>query len=213
MPLDVSQTRAAMTMHQEQLRQIVDETDWQTFSRIDRKTGERTEHRFLKRAGWRKIAFWYGLDLEVMREALERDERGEVIRAHVVARARHPNGRYADGDGGCSRSERGFAKPEHDIAAVAVTRATNRAISNLVGAGDLSAEEMDGVGSEPEPVRSLSDADVRELCQDLQKSNPNVDAFAFVSKLAKRFDGVIPEPAGVALRAWAWFQSQPVRGE
>lgn len=203
MPLPVEATREAMTVHQQQLAQIVDASDFQEFSNTDRRTGEVTTRRFLKRSGWRKIAFWYGLDLELVREELERDERGEVIRAHVVARARHPNGRYADGDGGCSRTERRFAKPEHDIAAVAVTRATNRSIANLVGAGDLSAEELDGATHDALPI--LDNAAQEEVVKALEAVWPTVDGVEFIVKLEKRFAGAIPEPVGAALRAWAWF--------
>jgi hypothetical protein len=203
MPLDVGQTRTAMATHQEQLAQIVAKGDWQEFA--DKRTRE--VHRFLKRSGWRKIAFWYALDLEVMRIDLDRDDEGRVIRAHVVARARHPNGRYADGDGGCSRDERGFAKPEHDIAAVAVTRATNRAISNLVGMGDPSAEELDGAGPDADAVArpTLDAAGVSEVAAVLQKQWPNYDGHGFMATLGRRLGGEIPEDVGIALRAWQWW--------
>lgn len=204
MPLDVTQTRAAMTMHQQQLHEIVNDTDWQEFA--DKQGNVR---RFLKRSGWRKIAFWYALDISILHVDLERSEAGQVIRAHVVARASHPNGRFADGDGGCSANERGFAKPEHDIAAVAVTRATNRAISNLVGMGEASAEELDGTGTMPEAVAvlTLSDDAVKEVAVALQKSWPAYDAHRFMQVLAKRMGGAVPESAGVALRAWQWWCS------
>jgi voltage-gated potassium channel Kch len=206
MPLDVTQTRAAMAVHQEQLNNIVDAHDWQEFA--DRQGNVR---RFLKRGGWRKIAFWYALDLEVVRMDIERNDQDEVIRAHVIARARHPNGRFADGDGGCSVQERGFAKPEHDIAAVAVTRATNRAISNLVGMGDLSAEELDGAGAEQAGAVAVAtlDADAqREVAQALQKSWPGYDAHRFMEVLGKRLGGGVPESAGIALRAWQWWLAE-----
>ena len=206
MALDVAQTRAAMTVHQQQLAQVVAEGDWQVFR--DRGGAER---KFLKRSGWRKLAFWYSLDLQVERIDLDRDENGVVIRAHVIARATHPNGRFADGDGGCSARERGFAKPEHDIAAVAVTRATNRAISNLVGMGEVSAEEVDGtveaVGAVP--VVTLDAAGEQQLAEVIRKTWPTVEADRFLAVLRKRFEGAIPEAAGLALRAFEWWVADP----
>jgi hypothetical protein len=129
-----------MTAYQEGLKSILDESDWQSFT--ERKTGEK--RRFLKRSGWRKIAFWFGLDLQIISSEVERDANGNPLRARVIARATHPNGRRSDGDGYCSIRERGFSKPENDIPATAATRAINRAISNLVGMGDVSAEEVEG---------------------------------------------------------------------
>ena len=43
----------------------------------------------------------------------------------------------------CSRSEKGKDKvSDHTIMSTAKTRATNRAIAELIGAGEVSAEEM-----------------------------------------------------------------------
>lgn len=206
MPLDVTQTRAAMTIHQDQLREIVGATDWQEFR--DRKTGD--ARRFLKRSGWRKIAFWYALDLEIVREQVDRDEHGQIIRAHVIARARHPNGRYADGDGGCSITERGFSKPEHDIPAVATTRATNRAISNLVGAGDLSAEELDGGDPTAEPAElpwgptTDKDKDLLQVADDIRSiaAPTPFEAERFVAVIGAHFNG-LPVAAAKTLHTLA----------
>jgi hypothetical protein len=43
----------------------------------------------------------------------------------------------------CPSKERKFAHPEHDVFAVCHTRAVNRAISDLVGLGEVSAEEIE----------------------------------------------------------------------
>ena len=64
----------------------------------------------------------------------------------------------ADGDGSCFSSEkrgRGQATV-HNVRAHAHTRAFNRAVANLVGFGEVSAEEMEGSGealpsSQPAP--------------------------------------------------------------
>lgn len=138
-PLDTEAVARAMAEYQKGLSAILEPFDYQTF--IDRDGQQRS---FVKRSGWRKIAMWFGLDLQLMNQTIERDERGLPLRAKVVARAKAPNGRCADGDGYCSAYERRFSKPENDIPATASTRAMNRAISNLVGMGQTSAEELDG---------------------------------------------------------------------
>jgi hypothetical protein len=64
-------------------------------------------------------------------------------------RATAANGRHADGDGACAINEPRFRTPsgrqkaEHDLPATAVTRATNRSVSNLIGFGSVSAEEVE----------------------------------------------------------------------
>ena len=56
-----------------------------------------------------------------------------VISARFVIRAILPSGRFADGWGSCSRGEKSFSKPNHDIPATAETRAKNRACQDLFG--------------------------------------------------------------------------------
>jgi hypothetical protein len=74
------------------------------------------------------------------------------------------NGQYMDGFGACSTNESRFAsaggrqKLENDLRTTAATRATNRAISDLVGFGQVSAEEADGAGSQDLPVLEPADA-------------------------------------------------------
>ena len=110
---------------------------------------------FIKKSGWRKIAVFFGLSLQKLDEReIERD--GERIYA-VTYRAIAPGGQFQDATGYCSWNEAGPAKRaakskeqkaklEHDVRATAETRAKNRAISDLVGGGEVSAEEMKMIG-------------------------------------------------------------------
>jgi hypothetical protein len=136
-PLDVTEQAAAMRIYQEGLKSILDENDWQNAGR-----GEK----FVKKSGWRKIAAWYSLSIQLIQDNVDRADDGSVMRAQVWARAIAPNGRYADADGYCDVSESRFArnkaKLENDLRGTASTRAINRAISNLVGMGAVSHEEM-----------------------------------------------------------------------
>src|SRR5579875_931507 len=102
----------------------------------------------IKKSGWRKIAAAFGISDQLLRE-----ERRECVGPgpneryfvwEVAVRAIAPNGRYADAVGACASNERRFAHPDHDVRAVAHTRAKNRAVADLVGGGEVSAEELEG---------------------------------------------------------------------
>jgi hypothetical protein len=94
----------------------------------------------------------------------------EVLAYHFSARAVAPNGRSAETVGSASSDEgKPWASSVHGIRAMAQTRAVERAISNLVGGGEVGAEEMDskGVDAEYKPhenrpnlSRTMSDAEV-----------------------------------------------------
>src|ERR1700674_1112033 len=57
-------------------------------------------------------------------------------------RAQAPNGRFTEAVAAGDSRERKFSHIEHDVQATAQTRAKSRAISDLIGAGEVSAEEM-----------------------------------------------------------------------
>lgn len=98
---------------------------------------------FRRKQYWRAIRTAFNLDVRLVGE--RRDEHGENWGWLVTYRATAPNGRSADGDGACYASEkpgRGQAT-EHNVRSHAHSRAFNRAVSNLVGFGEVSAEEAD----------------------------------------------------------------------
>lgn len=124
--------------YQQLLHDILDPSDWQDAG---------SDGRFAKKSAWRKIATAFDLDVTIVGEEVERDHDGKILRAKVIARATAPSGRAMDGDGYCTRDEfhgkRGKnPKLENDLRATATTRAKNRAISDLVGMGEISAEEV-----------------------------------------------------------------------
>jgi hypothetical protein len=196
-PMSPDVARRAMADFQAFTAAMLVETDWQRASGIDP---------FVKRSGWRKIATGYTLSCDILEEeVIERDERGEPKRAKAKARVYHrETGRSWEGTGRCSTTERRFSKPEHDVTATAVTRAINRATSDLVGFGEVSAEEV-GAGAEP----VLDDASLRAVAVALGERWPEYDSLRFLNSIIRRFDGTVPESVGVALRAWARFATQP----
>jgi len=97
---------------------------------------------YIKKSGWRKISTIFNISTAIRNIKIEYDKDNVIIRAEATVRAIAPNGRYADAVGVCSIKERKFAHEEHDIPAMATVRATNRAICDLVGCAEVSAEEM-----------------------------------------------------------------------
>jgi hypothetical protein len=105
---------------------------------------------FIKKSGWRKLATAFNISVEIIKEDRKehtiRDTAGKEIPYFVVevtAKAVAMNGRYMQATGSCASNERTFSKLEHDIRATAETRAKNRAISDLIGGGEVSAEELE----------------------------------------------------------------------
>jgi hypothetical protein len=97
---------------------------------------------YKKKSFWRKIQRMFNVSLEILKEECIRNEKGFTYLFTVRATA--PNGVICDGTGACSSTEKGLPKTEHNARAIAETRAKNRAISDLCGLGEVSAEEIDG---------------------------------------------------------------------
>ena len=97
---------------------------------------------FKKKSAWRKYARAFNINTEIIDKDITRNDKGIVTEAEFIVRATLPDGRHCDGWGNCSRREGNKNKPNHDIPATAMTRATNRAIADLIGAGEVTAEEV-----------------------------------------------------------------------
>jgi hypothetical protein len=128
----------AMGDYQMLCQALLDDSDWQTIR----------GKRFPKRSAWRKLAVAYGVSFQIVDRQLSRDDEGNLVGADFIVRATAPNGRYADGWGAASVTEKSFGsgaigKAYHDIPATAETRAKNRAAADLFGMGEVSAEEVD----------------------------------------------------------------------
>jgi hypothetical protein len=108
---------------------------------------------FRRKGYWRAVAVAFGLSVDpVTPEANERSvigqlaDGGENYVYTVTYRATTPTGRSMAGDGTCAASEKQRGRleaTEHNVRSHAHTRAFNRAVSNLCGFGEVSAEEVD----------------------------------------------------------------------
>ena len=96
---------------------------------------------FLKKSFWRKMSKFFGLSLELKSENnIKQEDNSHTW--YAVYRAYARTGDFMDGDGACNTHEKGRILTTHDARATAHTRAKNRAISDLVGGGEVSAEEV-----------------------------------------------------------------------
>lgn len=147
-PLNADQLAESFAEYQSLLPKLLDASDYQDAG---------SDGKFVKKSGWRKIATAFDLDVELISEEVERDPNGRILRSKHTARATAPSGRVMEADGYCTADEftgrrANNPKLENDLRGTAATRAKNRAISDLVGMGEVSAEEVApgaGQGSMP----------------------------------------------------------------
>jgi hypothetical protein len=111
---------------------------------------------FRKKNYWRAVRTGFNLDVVCIKE--EQFERENDWGFLITYRATAPNGASADGDGSCTHKEKsqGNMTPTlHNIRSQAHTRAFNRAVSNLVGFGEVSAEEIESTDEKTTGAREI----------------------------------------------------------
>ena len=108
--------------------------------------------KYILKSGWRVAATVFGIADEItFHERQDRDDGTWTITYHV--KCTDPAGRTSMGIGSCDSKEKSGNRIEHDVATMAHTRAKNRAISDLIGTGEVSAEEM--MTNDPKPQSTL----------------------------------------------------------
>lgn len=141
---DVDKAARAMVLFQELKKRVLDSDDVQTIS----------GKAYIKRSGWRKIAFAFNVDTQVVSVEKELLDAPKGWTVTVKARAVSPGGRIAEDVATCDAEEIKKSRMEptlHNIETKAATRAINRAISDLVGGGIVSAEELNEAEQAQEP--------------------------------------------------------------
>lgn len=105
------------------------------------------EKQVIKKTGINKIARFFGVSTEIIRHHKEDKvgpQGGKAFIWYVWVKAWLPSGQSRVDGAACSSNERRFAHLEHDVLTMAITRATKRAIENLVGMGEYeSAEDIE----------------------------------------------------------------------
>lgn len=117
--------------------------------------------RYFKNSMWLKVALGFNLDLETLSsDYIEgEDKNGKFFMFSTKVRVTAPNGRFVIGLGSCSSRDPFFSKAKgyekmvqpQDVQLKSETVAYNRAIGNIVGRREVSAEEIEGHGTEEQP--------------------------------------------------------------
>ena len=157
-PVDVDYAIEEWRAYQRLTRELLDETDYQTHRGRKYKT----------KSAWQKYARAFNINTQIIDKDIVKNDKGVVIEAEYTVRATLPNGRFVESDGSCDRRESGKREmSNHSIKATAKTRATNRAISELIGAGDVSADELDPAFDKVQHSKTnhVIEAEVAEIIQ------------------------------------------------
>ena len=121
--------------------------NWKKFIELKSKLLDKQDYQsisgknFIKKSGWRKLAQVFNISDSII-EAKRTDREDKSYVWEFTVRATAPNGRSTIGIGSCDSKERNFAHSEHDVKSTAHTRAKSRAISDMIGGGEVSAEEV-----------------------------------------------------------------------
>jgi len=117
---------------------------------------------FPKKSAWRKLAKFYNVSTEIVgKERVDREDGSWVW--HYTVKAKAPNGQSQMGIGSCDSKEvQNERRREHDTETRAHMRAKNRAISDLIGFGQVSAEEL-------EPTRKHVDSEQAEPVREARR--------------------------------------------
>ena len=135
LPVFSGQQMAAALLAYRELQQALDRAMPDQIMQLDGKP-------FRKKGYWRAIVMAFNLTVEPIEERREEHDGGYVYL--VTYRASTASGRVAVGDGACSSQEKNRGRMTatvHNVRGHAHTRAYNRAVSNLVAFGEVSAEE------------------------------------------------------------------------
>lgn len=161
--VDVDSAKAFMDNYQEVCKALLDNSDYQNVKINGKDTA------FKKKSAWRKIATAFNISDDIVEKEIIRDENHQIISARYEVMATAPNGRHGIGTASCSifdkiknsdkeqpsnfELRKRFNNAENDVIGTAHTRAKSRAISDLVGMGEVSAEEMAEMGVIEKPKK------------------------------------------------------------
>lgn len=145
-----AQAKEAWKMYQDLKKAVLTPDDYLEISTFQQGKGSVKKRSILK-SGWRKLATFFNLSVDIVKEERrEYDMPTPYFVWECTVKASAANGRFMIGTGSCASNERKFAHAEHDVRAMAETRAKNRAISDLIGGGEVSAEEVEQQKAEKE---------------------------------------------------------------
>ena len=164
---------------------VIQESDYQRITQRKKVDGKWIAEQvdFPKKSAWRKLSKFYGVSTEILEKNREDHEDGSFTWNYSVRAWQGPVS--TTGEASCTNTEKG-TKSRHDTKATAHTRAKSRAISDLIGFGQVSAEEIgnDQPAFNPpatqEGIRREVEAEFEEKNQpvwDGDLSIPNIQSY------------------------------------
>ena len=194
---NVALAKKQWAAYQELCRGILDDSDYQKILvREKNENGQyvQVEREFKKKSAWQKLGRAFNVDTSIVDKEFQRTKTGRIHEAYYCVRATLPNGRSVESDAVCSRAEKGKSKvSDHTIIATAKTRATNRAISELIGAGEVSSDEITAeykAADDPDH-HYISHAAVKEVPEE---ESPKDEIFVTANEIGE------PDPAQDPIR-------------
>lgn len=163
---------------------------------------------FKKKSAWRKLGRHFRISTAVVRIDKEWTGDGHFL-ATVTVRATAPWGQSAESVGACGTDEATGRRTisTADAIATAETRATNRAVSNLIAMGEVSAEEMGNRGGNA-PAR-VSQGGGQPRASARLSGGSQDDAAAFTMPFGKTKGTPLAElPDDEVRSALAWAESK-----
>lgn len=167
---------------------ILDENDFQKILVKEKNNDGKYElviREFKKKSAWQKLGRAFNVTTRIVCHEFIRTKTGRINEAYYCVCATLPNGRSVESDALCSRSEKGKSKvSDHTIMSTAKTRATNRAISELIGAGEVSSDEMTAEYSAPKnsgdemPVKTVDEStndDLKNIVRSIKSQLESAD--------------------------------------
>lgn len=160
--VDVDGAKDFMDNYQDLVKALLEPSDYQMVKGVPKK----------KKSAWRKLATAFNITDEIVEKTIIREDNHQIISAWFMVKAVLPNGRSSIGVGDCSifdkikyddsdtpsnfELRKRFNNAEHDVLTTAHTRAKSRAISDLIGGGEVSAEELEGgLGGKSSPKKTV----------------------------------------------------------
>lgn len=151
----IEETIKQFQIYQQLKSQLGTAEDFQAIKSKDGKVKYHPNKSFV-----RKVQRFFNVSCEILQDEALRNADGEIEAWLVKVRAIHlGTGAFQEGDGSCSFDEkRSKRQPAtlHNIRAHAVTRAKNRAILDLVGFGEVTAEEISDASGSFESIETGS---------------------------------------------------------
>lgn len=136
--LDVDAAVEQWESYQELCKRLLNDNDYQLYVQNGK------QRKFPKKSAFFKLGRAFNVDIEILdKKEYRHPKNNRVIDVEYTVKATLPNGRSVVEVGSCDKYEKGKSNiSAHDLRATAKTRATNRAIAELIGAGEVSWEEV-----------------------------------------------------------------------